>query len=415
MATVSAATDTTIAIPRGAMHRAMDAQVMVIFALASLVLVGCMALSVDAGFLMAERRQAQASADSAALAAAKAAFDSKSAAEVIATGQNYGSFNAGVAASDVTVSRPPTSGDYAGNNNYIQVTVTKNVTRFFVGAIYAGPWSVSATATAGVETNPGNYALITLEPTATDGIYMNGNTGIIITDNNGSAMSNSNIRGSSNTNFNVAGTIDANSTISSVSGWVAPGGIHPNFPEITDPLLGTTVPPKGTSRTFPNCNSGCTLQPGWYKDQSMTVRDTAILQPGLYYFENSSIDLQNTNARIECAGCLTYWDSSSTFDPKNGEVNFTTQVSSPYTGGQTGMVLWYARCNNLDLQGNGEMYFQGIFYAPCALVTLHGNPSNDTISGQIIVDQLEIRGTSDVRISYNSYVTTTRPAIFLVE
>jgi Flp pilus assembly protein TadG len=397
------------------MRHALEGQALVIFALVSLVLVGMMALSIDAGLLIAERRQVQAAADAAAMAAAKAAFDSKSSAEILATGQNYGSFNAVVATGNVTVSRPPTSGAYAGNNNYIQVTITKDVTRYFVGAVYSGAWSVSATATAGIETNPGNYALITLEPTATDGIYMNGNTGIIITNNSGSAMSNSNIRGSNNTNFNVAGTIDANSTISSVSGWVAPGGIHPNFPEITDPLAGTAVPSKGTARTFPNCNSGCTLQPGWYRNQSLTVRGTATLQAGVYYFENSSIDLQNTNARIQCTGCLTYWDASSAFDPKNGEVNFTAPTSSPYTGGQNGMVFWYARCNNLDLQGNGEIYFRGIFYAPCALVTLHGNPSNDTISGQIIVDQLDVRGTSDLRISYNSYVTTTRPAIFLVE
>lgn len=407
-------THATLKIPRGAMRHAMDAQAMVIFALFSLVLIGAMALSIDAGFLIAERRQVQASADSAAMAAAKAALDSKSSGEVLATGQSYGAFNAGVGTGNVTVSRPPASGTYAGNNNYIQVTITKNVTQYFVGAVYSGAWSVSATATAGIETNPGNYALITLERTATDGIYMNGNTGIIITNNNGSAMSNSNIRGSNNTNFNVAGTIDANSTISSVGGWVAPGGIHPNFPEITDPLSGTAVPSKGTARTFPNCNSGCTLQPGWYKDQSMTVKGTATLQAGSYYFENSDVDLQNTNAKFVCTGCMTYWDSNSSFDPKNGDVNMTAP-SSTYSGGQTGLVFWYAACNNLDLQGNGNLYFQGIFYAPCAFVTLHGNPGSDTISGQIIVDQLDIRGTSDVRISYNSYVTTTRPAIFLVE
>ncbi|RIK38321.1 MAG: hypothetical protein DCC58_16820 [Chloroflexi bacterium] len=405
---------TTQLMSRTALRRAMPAQALIIFAMASLILVGAMALGTDAGYLMAERRQVQTAADAAALAAAKAAMDSRSSTEVLATGQSFGAFNAGVATSNVTVNRPPTSGAYAGNSNYIQVTITKDVSRFFVGAIYTGAWSVSATATAGIETLPGNYALIALERTATDGIYLNGNTGIIIS-GGGGAMANSNIRGSNNTSFTVGASIDANSTIQQGSGWVAPNGINPGRPEIDDPLAAVPVPPKGTPRTFPSCNSGCTLQPGWYRNQSLTVRGTATLMPGLYYFENTDIDLQNTNASIVCSGCMTYWDANSSLDPKNGDVNMTAPTTAPYTGGQTGMVFWHAGCNNLDLQGNGNLYFQGIFYAPCALVTLHGNPASDTINGQIIVDQLDIRGTSDVRITYHSYVTTSRPAIFLVE
>src|SRR5438874_11711608 len=95
-----------------------DGQAMVIFALFSLVLVGAMAMAVDAGFLMAERRQVQSAADSGAMAAAKAALDSKPAAEITGAAQSYAAFNAG-AGSTVSVSRPPASGPYAGNNQYI--------------------------------------------------------------------------------------------------------------------------------------------------------------------------------------------------------------------------------------------------------------------------------------------------------
>src|SRR5690349_11445620 len=70
-------------------REACDGQAMVIFALFSLVLIGAMAMSVDAGFLMAERRQVQSAADAGAMAAAKAAMDSKSAAEITGTGQSY--------------------------------------------------------------------------------------------------------------------------------------------------------------------------------------------------------------------------------------------------------------------------------------------------------------------------------------
>src|SRR5437868_694256 len=128
----------------------VDAQALIIFALFSLVLIGVLAMSVDAGFLLAERRQVQSAADAGALAAAKAALDGKSAAEITGTAQSYGVFNAGAGAV-VTVSRPPASGTYAGNTNYVQVTVTKPVTKYFVGAIYSGAWRVTASAVAGVE------------------------------------------------------------------------------------------------------------------------------------------------------------------------------------------------------------------------------------------------------------------------
>jgi hypothetical protein len=385
--------------------------VLIIFALFSMVLVGALAIAIDTGYLMAERRQTQSAADAAAMAAAKAALDGATLDVVRATGKDYGAFNAGVAEGDVTVERPPISGPYAGDNNYVQVIIDNDVTKYFVGALYTGDWGVSAQAVAGIEPLPGDYALITLDSDADPGIYMNGTTGIDITGDNASAMSNSNISGSNNTNFTVDGSIDANDGIESGGGWDAPTGMHPNFPEIDDPLAGTSPPPKGTTRTF--CSPNCTLQPGHYKDQSITVPNnkTLTLAAGEYYFENSSMDLLATKSRIQCTGCELYFDSDSVFDPKNGEVSFT----APGTGIANGIVFWYANCDALDLQGNGEMYFEGIFYAPCSDVWMHGNPGSETVNGQVVVNTLDVRGTSDLGIVYTEHFPTERPAIWLVQ
>jgi uncharacterized membrane protein len=168
-------------------HQPLDGQALIIFALFSLVLIGGLGLSIDAGYLMSERRQAQAAADSAALAAAKAASDSKSSTEIIGAGQDYGAFNAGVGTGNVTVSKPPTSGAYAGNNSYVQVTITKSVTKFFVGAVYSGSWQVSATATAGIEPQGFNAALLALNSNA-GGINTSGSSTVIVT--GGSIVSN---------------------------------------------------------------------------------------------------------------------------------------------------------------------------------------------------------------------------------
>ena len=52
-------------------------QVLIIFALFSVVLIGALALSIDAGYLMSERRQSQSAADSGAMAAAIALVGNK--------------------------------------------------------------------------------------------------------------------------------------------------------------------------------------------------------------------------------------------------------------------------------------------------------------------------------------------------
>lgn len=220
----------------------MQGQALVIFALCSLVLIGVLALSVDAGFLMAERRQVQAAADAAALAAARAALDNKSAGEILATGQSYGALNAGVGTNGVAVSRPPATGPYAGNSNYIQVTVTKQVQRFFLGAIYTGPWQVSATATAGVEREGFNAALLALNSTA-GGINTSGSTTINVL--GGSIVSNYEIRTSGSTTLRADEWVVANDGFRTSGATIIDGGLgeNPAAPEVPDPLATVLQPP----------------------------------------------------------------------------------------------------------------------------------------------------------------------------
>jgi hypothetical protein len=107
--------------------------------------------------------------------------------------------------------------------------------------------------------------------------------------------------------------------------------------------------------------------------------------------------------------------STIVFDSKNGNVYLTAPASAPYPGGPANLLFWYTRCTTIDMQGNGNLYFEGIFYAPCADVILHGNPNSDTINGQIFVGTLTVVGTSDLGINYRNLVDTDRPRVFLVE
>jgi hypothetical protein len=161
------------------------------------------------------------------------------------------------------------------------------------------------------------------------------------------------------------------------------------------------------------------LQPGYYQNLGrIRIKHTATLMPGAYYFSGTSLDLNNTNSRIEGDGVLLYFNgpvSNTYFDPKTGEVHLTAPPSSPYAGGPDHLVVWIANCSEFDSQGNEEFYIDGAFYAPCSDVTMHGNPLGVAVSGQIIVGTLDIRGTSDFQVLYEDLVGIPRIEVYLVE
>jgi hypothetical protein len=392
-------------------------QVLVIFALLSVVIIGAVALSIDAGYLLAERRQTQSGADSGAMAAAIAAAALKPWTEASAAGVTYATNNAGADAT-VVINRPPTSGDHVGDNRYIEAVVTKQVTRFFVGAIYSGAWQVSARAVAGIEPIKRPYALLALHA---PGIAINGTPNIYI-DGAGSAMSDASITTSGNSNIvSVGGSIDANGSIQSAVGWVAPDGIRPGMPVVADPLASTPAPPTPAAPgpTFPllgDCKTACVLAPGLYKDRGiLNIQGIATLQPGIYYFSgNTTLALQNTNSTIKGSGVLLYFTGTAQFTPKLGNINLAAKIDGPiYPNGVTGLGLWIADCTAFISQGNGDFTFEGIIYAPCSHVEMHGTPGNNGL--QVIVGDLAMGGTSDFHIAYRDYVKMDVPHAWLVE
>jgi hypothetical protein len=115
-------------------------------------------------------------------------------------------------------------------------------------------------------------------------------------------------------------------------------------------------------------------------------------------------------------GVMFYFTGTSYFDSKNGEVNLKAPTAPAYSGGKAGVVFWMNTCQSaIDFQGNGDFYMEGIFYAPCSAVTMHGNPGGDSYYGQVIVGTFSVKGTSDFRLRYHNYVDTQRPKVFLVQ
>jgi hypothetical protein len=316
------------------------------------------------------------------------------------------------------------------------------VEKFFVGAVYSGDWEVAASAVAGIEPAARPYALLVLE----DPLDLRGTVSLTI--NDGSIHVNDDITrsGTSNT-VNVDGTISSTGSIEFLDSWQT-GGYMPNITDpVPDPLAGTPPPPKGppitnailTAAGFtvsgPKwvCSGTCTIPAGYYHDANISpgtieAGGTVILSKGIHYFDGSiKLSASNTNSSIHAEGVLLYFDNGSTFEPGNGNfylsapcLTTATQIAScdgeaAYAGGANGMALWISadNCSTFNASGNGNYTVEGVIYAPCSFVSMDGTPGTNGM--QVIVGELQLRGTGSFTITYRDYVTAAYPQIFLVE
>jgi Flp pilus assembly protein TadG len=317
-------------------------QMVVIFTLCLLVLVAVAGMLLDGGMASANRRQAQAAADTAALAAAKAyatGGDATSAALAIAATNGFASSTtncSGGTITGVSVNNPPTSGSYNATPGYIQVVVQRAMRTGFSGLVGQPCWMVSARAVASVNNSavaPCNFCslndtndnhTLVLKNGATlrvDGeIYVNSASG---GNSGGCTTSAWKVCGDGFDVFGAGGYISAK-TISTVGGWEthdlniatadslaqlngADCPQHPNppsqtqtanvcihMPVMVDPLNdgsrpGNIVyPPAAGARPVAGvngCPSGATSGPGTASNPSLLTMSSGskTICPGTYY------------------------------------------------------------------------------------------------------------------------------------
>ena len=419
-----------------------DGQVLIMFAAGLLLLVGMVAAAVDTGFLMAERRQVQNAADAGALAAARAKLDylaepGNSAAAQIESGKHYAASNAGVSEDDVDVNVSP---DPHGDD-YVEVTVTKEVTSFFLRALYDGYWGVSAVATASIQPTDIPYALVALEcaPNGQAGIKISGSGTIDV--NEGSIMSNCGIDRDGDSSIVTAdGYIDAVGTINQGTNWSAGAGFREGMTPVKDPIdeMGVQPPDRNAAKdqgeyttqadvvdaisgssahqtSSVRCSTSCTMPPGFYGGSvTLDVRQggTLNLQPGIYYFGDDFTLTAQGDGLVRGDDVFMYFTDNARWVPHNGRVDIAAPDESPYDDGLDGMALWIDNGTDFRLQANNSGGFSGVIYAPRSSVTLSGGPGARGM--QVIVGNLDLSGTGTFDILYEEYASFDVPGVFLV-
>lgn len=410
-------------------RRSAAGQTLVIFAAGLLVLIGALALAVDAGYLMAQRRGAQAAADAAALAGAKAVQRNQTSV-VVDTGQEYATLNgfSNGAGNAVAINYPPASGSRAGDTACVQAVIDHEAQRFFLGAIYSGPWTASADATACAEMTPRPYALVALDP-AGSGLTAGGNSYLYI--NNGGALSDSNV--------NICGTaawIQAQGPLDAVGGiTVCPNAdveaqtMNGSAPTMSDPLSGVAEPNCGSLPVYPDPDiknstpSPINIPAGSYPSGITISGNSKVINfaSGVYCFGGDLKTRGGANGNtLNGSDVLFFFQGSAEFDVDGGG-NHVIIDSGPGTNCtipacNARIVIFYARtnCSDLWLVGGNNTDVNGIIYAPCSLIHL-GGASGSEITGQVIGAEATIVGGADLQINYVQYVETSIPLVYLVE
>lgn len=394
------------------------------------VIVGVVALGMDGGRMMEERRRAQAAADAAALAGARDMYGNY--------GQNQGTDPAGTArsaalasaaandyandgtTSTVTVNVPPQSGAFAGRAEHVEVIVTSWIKGSFGAVFTKDPLKVQARAVA--RGRPHRIGLVLLQSSGSGALQATGNGTIEVV---GAPLI-------VNSPDPAALDTDGNATVSAlysdVAGSVAPGGnilgpVNTSVPPTPDPLASLPAPNpadypvRAYSQT--SCNEPVTLKPGVYQGGiSIGGQGAVTLEPGVYILDGGGLSLSGQGS-ITGLGVMFYNTGGTAAGPIDLSGQGTITLTPPADGPYAGICLFQDRAvsEEISLTGKGTIQIAGTVYAPAAGVRLGGNGSNagSTIGSGFVVNHMRVSGNGTFTVSQGAGTRPRVPDVGLVE
>jgi Flp pilus assembly protein TadG len=399
-------------------------------------LAGVLAVVLDGGVLLAERRHAQAVADAAALAGAADLFarwatnngvDPSGSSPAVASATSTANQNGYTGSnSSITVNVNPSK--YQGGPNvgqtipagYVEVIVTYNQARFFSALWGTSTIPVSARAVARGQWTPAAPGLLTLDPSANGAIEATGNGSITV--RNAAIVDDSKSSSAILTSGSNAVITDASpGQPIDVTGGFSGGGITPSpttgVTPMADPLRFLPVPTQPANAPAATTSNGVTTYyPGYYPSGlSLTGGYTAVFSPGTYFMNGAFKVNGNSSSALTGSGVMIYVDGSGSVSiAGNGSVT----LSPPTSGTYQGLSIFQDRANTstLSITGNGAFNLSGTVYAADAIAKVTGN--GDVVGSQYIVGQFQNKGAGNngqVVINYNNGNVAKTRQLNLVE
>ncbi len=398
----------------------------VLAALMMIPLIGMLALAIDGGMLMAERRKVQASADAAVQGAAIVVSKDLCASTTVnytevqnvamAIASKNGYTNDGVN-SVVTYSATQ------GTGGSVSVSITSNVPRYFSALWGSGKIPVTASAEAKwpAQTNSGSSvpassaAIIALDKTASGALtvvgsaQLNTNAVVQVDSTSSSAFAINNSGKATASTFNICGNYKQDGSWSPITGAINTGAKY-----VADPLATLAAPTTTGLTTYsssPMKGYGSqTISPGVYVG-GLTIGggQTVTMNSGTYYMQNGSFSIGN-GATVTGSGVMIYCDSSGGGISFQGGGKIT--LSPPTTGTYTGVVMYIDRNSTkgtINIANGSTTSITGTVYAASAAVTFAGGASYNQMGSQYICDTLNLSNNAYVGITWSSSTVASQP------
>lgn len=412
--------------------------IVVLVAACLTVILAFVAIAIDGGGLLEQRRQAQATADAAALAAAQDLFynyplnkgldlggTAVSRAQAIALANGY--TNDGTS-SVVTVRVSPQtylSGPKAGTavpTGFAEVTVQYNQPRYFSAVLGMGAIPVKARAVGRGKWEPAFVGIHVLDLHADSALRATGG---------GAGGVSGGATVIVNSDSSTAAVTTGGSTLTSsqfaITGGISGGGfygpINLGTPPQPDPLRNI---PEPTPASLPTQSSGPkhfsngnrTISPGVYHGGiSITGQANVTMEPGIYYMDGGGFSMTG-QGNLLANGVMIFNAPNQSSDVINisGSNGGSVTMTPPTSGIYKGLTLFQERSatQDLSISGNGGFFVTGTFYAAGALMNVSGNGAGQ-IGSQYISNLLDINGSGALAIDYNPNQAIPRRILGLVE
>jgi hypothetical protein len=425
-------------------------QTVILYSLAVVPLFGMMGLAVDIGWAHFRREAAQTAADSAAIAASLAAYQtaagggmlcgtphiacyadehpcpatmSGTPADNVIAGCMYARDNGFVNAGrqKVTfqsgVGAAPTSPGVT-MSYWVVVRVSEEIPQLFSAAIGQPTLNISARATTGAREATSGGCVITLNPTLAGSLSMVGTTslasgcGVFVNSNSPQGISmtgNSNITTTGGAKTQVVGNCSGCGNIHPAAQTGVPYMGDP-FAELNPPARpGTTYPDPGLSL---GSQGSATLSPGYF-DHGIHLGShmSVTLNPGIYYIDGG----------IDLGAQTTMSGSGVTIFIKSGGVNMsggaTVGLTAPSSGDWQGILFYQDRSDTSDstLVGGTSQQMNGALYFPKAHLSYKGGSSVVATATTIIADTLSMVGNSNISAAATTLFTGNTGGVSIIE
>ncbi|MFN4260922.1 MAG: pilus assembly protein TadG-related protein [Gemmataceae bacterium] len=410
---------------------------MVVFLFVCLVaLLGILAISLDGGSLLSERRHAQAAADAAALAAASDLYkyywehsgadpNGSARSSALRTAARNG-FDNNDATTTVTVNLPPQSGPYAGRRGYVEVIVEGNEARGFSSVFGSDLLTVRARAVALGAPVAADVGILVLDPSARAALNSQGGG---LTDVGGTPVIVNSAHPDAAAVAGGGGALKSDEFIF-VGGHTTSGGGQFIGPitrakvPVFDPLADLPVPDKNSmteqsNKKVQHTSGNIYLEPGVYKGGiSVSGSASLYLAPGVYYMDGGGFSFSGQGSLFG-EGVMIY------NAPKQGQssgISVSGQgslvLSGMTEGVYKGITFFQDRTSNTtgEVQGaGGNTSITGTFYFAGALLKISGNGGVSNMGSQYISRMLNLGGNGGIQINWNPEHVAQRRTIALVE